>query len=520
MPRNLFDIPELVCSIAIHLDNQALFNCVQVSRAWAEHFVPLLWHTFSFKDRSPYKPKTTRHHRWKCFTNLSSYYDKLRLSASLAIAKNGHYIREIVVENPGALQLLAIHCSNLTKLVCHFSYCDDRYFSKHTHEVLAQIWELVRKSPLLHTLRLGGADINRVQQIPWPHGANEADVRAHLLYLQNLPMLRHLSVSMLDDDYFEFCKRFPRLEEARFRLQSIQSVIHPYHPQETRGVDSKDVSDDDDEGARQEGAKMVQCSLKQLVLEIIFGGCDAQVLQSVFRRFPRLERLKTLTHTPLESILLDLSTDPDAGAHEDDDCFPGLTDARGGPLLAFDVPTWFDRKVAGIVSSLPVPLKRIHWEEMGERTVEALATHSHKTLEVVTGGLLPRNSFYYDMPPERMPKTIGILLARCPKLRIVNSPNMKLHIRYLMEHPWVCCDNLERLNCDIVGIPEMSTKEKFLVEVVRQRRERQRQKHEDDKPLTEGEQHALEKRDLIARCMEAVQNQVAKCPKLKHSLYR
>ncbi|KAF9168462.1 hypothetical protein DFQ26_007593 [Actinomortierella ambigua] len=536
MTRDLFDIPELVYPIAAYLDSQDLFNCVQVSKAWASHFVPLLWRSFRLGHRSPNQSREAGEEidAWDCFANAGSSGHKTRMchqSANIAFAKNGHYTRELTVENPGALLFFGSHFSHLNKLICRFSDSYKGHFTRDRDEILNRVWELVVKSPHLNTLRLGVAEHEhgRFQRIPWPFYPNNKAVTAqHLLHLQSLPMLQHLSVSMGEVEYFEFCTRFPRLVEARFRLQSVQSILHPYHPQKERdinnhnhnnnsssNVNNTDGSNNDDERVGP-NVKAVQCSLKQLVLEIAFGRFDPQLVQMVFRRFPRLERLKILSNPLKKYILVDLSSDRQAWASFDDIYPEEYQDVPSGPLLALDGSFWYDNEVAEIIGLLPVPLKRMHWKRIGERAIDALATHCSETLEVVTGGVLYRSSDDYDVPLERMSKTVGVLLARCPKLRIVDSPKLMLHIRYLMDHPWACCDHLEQLRCTVVGIPKMSAEEKSLVQVVLDRQEQQPQ---GENHHTKEERRVLEKRDLIDRCLKALQGHLEKCPNLVHNFH-
>ncbi|KAF9304548.1 hypothetical protein BGZ74_001272 [Mortierella antarctica] len=47
----IFDIPELVLTIASYLDPRDLARAVRVNKAWHRDMIPLLWHTIDFKDR-------------------------------------------------------------------------------------------------------------------------------------------------------------------------------------------------------------------------------------------------------------------------------------------------------------------------------------------------------------------------------------------------------------------------------------------------------------------------------------
>ncbi|KAG0258078.1 hypothetical protein DFQ27_004811 [Actinomortierella ambigua] len=513
MTRDLFDIPELV------------------SKTWASHFVPLLWHSFRlcYRSSNQYLEDTRRYDRWQCFTNKNWRYDKLRVAASEAFAKNGHYIREVVVENPGALAFLASHCSNLTKLICRFSRDDCGYFVKHKNKVLAQVWELVLKSPRLHTFRLGGARDDRFQNIPWPLFSNDSAAAAqHLLHLQNLPTLRHLSVSMRTRvGLSDFCTRFPQLLEARFEIDSLfqffyRRIIRPEAAAAGAIVHVNGVRQDDEP---------VQNSLKQLLLEIRSGMLTGDWLQCILERFPRLERLAIRHVRTDSSLLLDLSADPYAWAPFNDLGLKEYKDTPYGPRLRIhDTHIMYsDSEVAHLVANLPVPLRWIHYRYMYRQTIVALASHCGKTLEVVWGGTMHSSAVDdFDVRPEDMTVTIGVLLARCPRLRRVDCPRLKVHIRYIMDHPWVCCEHLELLRCTVVGIPKLSAEEKSLVAgILERQQQQQRQRSEQEyeqgleqdqehKGLTDEERLVLDKHNVIMRCRQALQNQVAMCPKLKY----
>ncbi|KAF9973095.1 hypothetical protein BGZ73_003714 [Actinomortierella ambigua] len=100
MARNVFDTRELVVCIAAHLDKKALLSCVQVSKAWTNHFIPILWGSLKINGLECYM--RGKHYRWMCFIDQNKRFTQLNESASESFAKYGHYIRELVVENPGA----------------------------------------------------------------------------------------------------------------------------------------------------------------------------------------------------------------------------------------------------------------------------------------------------------------------------------------------------------------------------------------------------------------------------------
>ncbi|KAG0025106.1 hypothetical protein BGZ81_007414 [Podila clonocystis] len=74
----IFDIPELVLTIASYLDPKDLARAVRVNKAWHRDMTPLLWHTLDFKDFTP--PVTP---------------DFSGPDACRALTKYGHHIRII-----------------------------------------------------------------------------------------------------------------------------------------------------------------------------------------------------------------------------------------------------------------------------------------------------------------------------------------------------------------------------------------------------------------------------------------
>ncbi|KAF9167476.1 hypothetical protein DFQ26_004429, partial [Actinomortierella ambigua] len=89
MARDLVTIPDLEFHITQYLQKRELLNCVQVSRAWASCFVPVLWRSISLWHRS-FRVKRGKIDIWQCFTDTTDpFYDKPRKSASEAFAKNG-----------------------------------------------------------------------------------------------------------------------------------------------------------------------------------------------------------------------------------------------------------------------------------------------------------------------------------------------------------------------------------------------------------------------------------------------
>ncbi|KAF9167477.1 hypothetical protein DFQ26_004430 [Actinomortierella ambigua] len=518
--RHLTDHPDLLILIAARLDNRALLSCVQVSKAWASHFVPLLWRTYRLRHRT-FRMKLVKDDVWQCFTDTNPVHDKLRESAKEAFAKNGHWIRELMVENPGGVRFLASHCSNLTKLICRFRNHDDIYFQEHKEEIVSQVWGMVVRSPKLHTLRLGASKQAHFHEFSWPFYPEDKETTAQqLLFLQNLPALRHLSVAMDDEDYVEFCERFPRLLEARFILQSRRPILHPYKTTGGGIVKDGDGNSKDDQTTRQDAEAVQQRSLKRLVLDVRDNQFDAQMFQCVLRRFPCLERLEFNSLSRLNHVSVDLSTDPYAWWPYSDRAHDEHEVMQDGPSLAIGDSHNHDDAAAELISVLPVPLKQLDWSFLGERSIQTLVAHSSETLEVVTGGE-SIDAAHDNDPPGMvgMSVTVGRLLARCPKLTWVDCSRLKVDIQYLMDHPWVCCDNLEVLRCTIVGIPKMSADEEALLEVM-SRRQKQRQKQRQNHGMwTEEEQRVLEKRDLINRYLQALQDQLAKCPKLRHNFH-
>ncbi|KAF9159925.1 hypothetical protein DFQ26_006043, partial [Actinomortierella ambigua] len=485
-----------------------------VSKAWASCFVPVLWRSFRLWHRS-FRVKRGEIDIWQCFTDTSPSHDKLRESASEAFAKNGQFIRELTVENPGAVRFLASHCSNLTWLNCRFLVTDDSYFQEHKGDISGQLWGMVERSPHLRTLRFGvSSRLSHRSGYTWNIPDDIETTMHQLIYLQNLSTLRHLSVSMSDEDYFEFCERFPRLLEARFHIRSPQSILHPY--KDTKGGTVRGDGDNNANGDKsRRGDMTVQRSLTTLVLNIDDPGSYAQMVQCVFRRFPKLKHFLVYDECGAGRIFLDLGTEQRNWRWRDHyaiDC-AGFEFAPGGPSLEVNCRVDFSRgdEVAELISAIPIPLKQMLWLYINESVVAALAAHSSETLEVVRGlGITNSGEDAYSQPEEEMEKTVGVLLARCPKLREVRCSRLAIHIRYLMEHPWVCCDNLEILWCRVVGIPMMSEDEKSVLEIVL---DRQKDQHEY-REMTAEEQLLLEKQDLVDRCRQALEEQLAKCSKL------
>ncbi|KAF9966356.1 hypothetical protein BGZ73_001072, partial [Actinomortierella ambigua] len=311
---------------------------------------------------------------------------------------------------------------------------------------------------------------------------------------------------MVDSDYIEFCTRFPRIVEACFRLESIQSILDPCHSKEaTTGISSSAFNDDNDKTTRHD-IKMEQRSLRQLVLRIESDNLDPQMVRCVFRRFPRLERL-WIFNMPQNFIYLDLSSGPSGWQSYDNICPRMFTDTQGTPsrpIAAFQSPRWTDDEVAEIISTLPVPLKRIHATNMNSSTIEALATHCNETLEFVSRGVSDLDPENYNLPLQEMPTTIGLLLTRCPKLRRIDCPALELHIHHIMAHPWVCCDHLELLWCRIVGIPRMTTFERFCLE------EFYNEQDQNHRSPTKLERRILEKAEIIGQYNEVLRTQQEK----------
>ncbi|KAF9212672.1 hypothetical protein BGZ59_006460 [Podila verticillata] len=100
----IFDIPELVLTIASYLDPKDLARAVLVNKAWHQNMTPLLWHTLDFKDRHPTSTAPA------FFTGTI---------ARQALTKYGHHIRTIRSRSFEILEPLrssAPGCTMLTTL--------------------------------------------------------------------------------------------------------------------------------------------------------------------------------------------------------------------------------------------------------------------------------------------------------------------------------------------------------------------------------------------------------------------
>ncbi|KAF9973096.1 hypothetical protein BGZ73_003715, partial [Actinomortierella ambigua] len=430
-------------------------------------------------------------------------------SANEIFVKNGRYIREIEADHPEALLFLGRYCSNLTKLVCRFSIPEnDRRAKKR--EALACTWELVAKSPHLHTLRLGDP-LDGQANLPWPYSPTNVALRQ----LQNLSNLQHLTLSLMDTDYLEFCARFPRLVEAQLQLKSVQSFFRPFQPyhskKATTSASGSVSSDNLPQKARQE-IETSQSSLRQLFLLVdctllaSMMDFDPQVLKCIFRQFPRLGRLKIQDRSSA-SIFVDLNADSTDWLSYNDIYPEKLKDARGGSLLVLSSSGWRNDVVAEIITLLPIPLKRFHWDYLDQQTLEVLVTHCSETLEDVDGG---------GWHP-RFPSVVlmsDCLLARCPKLKLVHIRRLGIRFHDLIAHPWVCCDTLEHLTCAIDGFPKLSNEEQEMITKIL---ERERGQEPGRGCTTPYEQLAWQKQEYGRRFRQALQDQLEKCPNLKHT---
>ncbi|KAG0098940.1 hypothetical protein BGZ93_009823 [Podila epicladia] len=103
----IFNIPELVLTIASYLDRKDLARAVRVNKAWHRDMIPLLWHTIDFKDRFAPPPAPPP-------TPVFSGPDARR-----ALIKYGHHIRIIRSRSFEILEPLmtsATGCTQLTTL--------------------------------------------------------------------------------------------------------------------------------------------------------------------------------------------------------------------------------------------------------------------------------------------------------------------------------------------------------------------------------------------------------------------
>ncbi|KAF9541528.1 hypothetical protein EC957_002964 [Mortierella hygrophila] len=139
---------------------------------------------------------------------------------------------------------------------------------------------------------------------------------------------------------------------------------------------------------------------------------------------------------------------------------------------------WVDQLATHIIPFLP-HLTEVTLKSLDTAVATALAIHCpglEKFAQICDGDSLHSNN---DLPFEV--NAMGILLERCPNLKIFDGIQHKIEADYLTEHPWAC-RRLEYLRCQIVGLCRLTSDEEAIFndnsqEVDARRREEMEEKH-------------------------------------------
>ncbi|KAF9353616.1 hypothetical protein BGX26_008621 [Mortierella sp. AD094] len=188
--RHPLDLPEIRNIIGQLLSPHCLVQCIQVSKAWHESYIPLLWSTIEFG---------TEH---------------IKFPGVKELELNRHLVKDLSYHDEVSLQHIAVCYPSLRKVrFLHFHGCQER------------VATFISRHPLLSSITVSGL-ATELSPLFWES----------LLGLQNLVSLTMYGITVSRNNTHDFSRVLPKLEKLEIFDSSLSDL--PEAPELFRNMQS------------------------------------------------------------------------------------------------------------------------------------------------------------------------------------------------------------------------------------------------------------------------------------------
>ncbi|KAG9062326.1 hypothetical protein KI688_005240 [Linnemannia hyalina] len=493
--QKVWKLPELTWNIGENLRPPHLLICVQVCRQWNEIFIPLLWRViddtkYAWPTLLKSLAKQYPDHDSDCLerqTNTPNTNSRIWIED--VFVKYGRHIRHLTIShtflnNAAAKSGTCTHLQSLWLL----SLWDTRTIRvdhlslPSNNNAATTAWETVSESTGLVSLILEG-----IVDPGFPRSGHRAKLDwicaqwFWVLVLQNQGLVTLqlswklqsksplFSTSFLTRVYQRLSKSLRQLS-VHLPNMAIPAVLDVLPNVDTIYWKHTDLYS---HGSTTSQPLCNTTVFPQVRTAIVGERIKASNVYDLLRTFPNLQQLCLWTPIDFsENWTLQQAKDhlsnnspfhPLSGLHFVNVFPPG---AR------------MDQLATHIIPFLP-HLTEVTLNSLDTAVATALAIHCpglEKFAQIWDGGSLHSN---HDLRFEV--NAMGILLERCPNLKIFDGIQHKIEADYLAEHPWAC-RRIEYLRCQIVGLGRLTSDEEAIFkgnsqEVDVRRREETKEKH-------------------------------------------
>lgn len=491
--QKVWELPELTRNIGENLRPHHLLICVQVCRQWNEIFIPLLWRVI---DDTKYAWPTLLNsldeqhpdHDSDCLERQTNTPDS-RIWIEDVFVKYGQHIRDLTISRTFLNNAAAKSgtCKHLQSLWLH-NLWDTRTTRVNllsltsNNNAATAVWETVSESTGLVSPILEGIVHPGLSRSG--HSAKLDWICAQwfwVLVLQNQGLVTLqlswtvqsksplFSTSFLTRVYQGLSKSLRQLSVhlPNMTIPAVLDVLPNVDTIYWKHTGLYGHSTTTNQSLR-------KTSVFPQVRTVITGErVEASNVYDLLRTFPSLQQL--CLWTPIEfneNWTLQQAKD----LLSNNNSFHPLSGLHF--INVFPPGARMDQLATLIIPFLP-HLTEVTLNSLDTAVATALAIHCpglEKFAQIWDGGSLQSN---HDLHFEV--NAMGILLERCPNLKIFDGIQHKIEAAYLAEHPWTC-RHLEYLRCQIVGLCRLTSDEEAIFsdnsqEVDARRREEAKEKH-------------------------------------------
>ncbi|KAG0272866.1 hypothetical protein BGZ95_011339 [Linnemannia exigua] len=463
----VFHLQELMDTIGYYLSPPELLPCVQVSRHWSQHFIPLLWQTIN--DRLYGWPKILKGLTTSTTTTMATQTEDDNNESRAekedwirgVFVKYGHHIRHLSAS--GFITIVSAQaagtCTNLRTLAAAGlfmqPYQEAQALMMQVKEYLdsaeVEVQEVLSKalvSPVFEGVVLPPRKPEELREDIWWQKWVFAQ-RFWLLVLQS-PQLHGLR---LDKNFMYLCVDFKdgfilEILASMANLTKLDANFHHHTITLEMVLEQVPRVRHFSSGYIKPLVPLYNKTFPHIHTIHCTHDLELPELLSLLRCLPNLDQL-WINHFRL----------PTSAAAEASNNFSAAIASRLRGLHFFggsvETAEAMDDPLADVVLPLLPRLTTLSARILAPRTAASLGTHCPElqTFRLVDHGY----SIHSEEEDQPFYHAVVTLLRRCPNLKTLDAIWQGIDASDLLEEPWIC-RSLETLRCQIVGIDLLTSK--------------------------------------------------------------